>query len=70
MRCSVVAKHDGGYEQVQLNAVYGSESDENRSYATATPSAKLDITITNKDAFGAFVPGECYYVDFTPAPAK
>ena len=55
-------------ENVVLVPIYSSSDDDpNRSYAEATPSGKVELTITNKAAIGAFTPGEIYDVVFTPA---
>lgn len=52
-------------EQVRMTAVYSSsEGDPNRTYSQATPNATLDMTITNRDAFGAFKPGHIYDLVF------
>ena len=62
-----------GHEILTLQAVGKSEgypedgSDENNTYATWTPTASLEITITNPALRGKFTPGQAYYVDFTPA---
>lgn len=53
-------------EQVRMQPVY-SDSEENKSYSDATPSGSIELTITNKSAWGFFVAGREYYVDFTPA---
>jgi hypothetical protein len=55
-----------GSEQTHLTAVY-SGSDENKSFSAATPSASLNISISNPAAQGFFVQGKEYYLDFTPA---
>lgn len=52
-------------EQVTMTAIYSSGGgDPNRSYSQATPNAKLEMTITNRDAFGAFKPGHIYDLVF------
>ncbi len=38
-------------------------------YHDATPFGKLEIYVTNKEAHGAFVPGEYCFLDFTPITA-
>jgi len=57
------------YESVSLGAVT-SGSEENKSFSEATPAASLSMSITNKDAFGAFEKNKEYYIDFTPAEAQ
>jgi len=54
------------YESVTLVAIYEDGGNENASFAEATPSASLQMTISNPAAFGEFVAGKCYYLDFTP----
>jgi hypothetical protein len=49
---------------VTLSPVLG---DENKPWSKYTPSGSLEMTITNPDAAGAFKPGQCYLLDFTPA---
>lgn len=55
--------HGGG---VVLNAVCRGE--DNKKWAAATPYGKIEMTILNELALKEFVPGEEYYIDFTPAP--
>lgn len=55
------------FETVTFNAVYGPEGSANRTWATATPSGQLVMTINNKAAFGHFKPGKCYFLDFFEA---
>ena len=66
MRCDTVTKTSYDAEVVKLQAVYGN-IEENKSYSLATPTASVEITISNPEAFGKFVPKGEYYVDFTPA---
>ena len=53
-------------ERVQLRAVYG-DTPENKEWSKWTPSANLDITINNPDAFGKLSKGHEFFVDFSPA---
>lgn len=53
-------------EEVTMHPVYGN-GEENKSYSEATPSGLIQLTITNKQAWGAFQKGKEYYVRFTPA---
>jgi hypothetical protein len=41
--------------------------DEDNTYAKWTPSATINITITNPELFDQFKVGEAYYIDFTRA---
>ena len=45
-------------------------SDEDNTFARWTPSADLNMTITNPDLHGKFAVGDTFYVDFTPVSAK
>jgi hypothetical protein len=42
-------------------------SDEDNTFAKWSPSATLEIHVTNPALLGKFNPGEKYYVDFTKA---
>lgn len=53
-------------EQLTFGAQY-SNSKEDNSFSDATPSASLSMSVTNKELFGKFKPGQQFYVDFTPA---
>lgn len=63
--CQFITQHAYGGEDVHLSAVV-CRNGENAQWAKATPSGKIDMTIDNSDARGAFVPGKEYWVDFTP----
>lgn len=54
-------------EVVKLSAVYGPDGSDNAGWSKATPSASLDMWISNPAAFGVLAPGQEFYVDFTPA---
>ncbi len=43
-----------------------SDDDPNKSYSEATPSGELKMSITNRNAWGAFEPGKDYDLDITP----
>lgn len=59
-------------ENIKFHAVakkgsYPSDgSDEDNTYAKFSPSAVLEISITNPALIGKLNPGEFYYVDFSP----
>lgn len=57
-------------EAVTMSPVTGEGSVENQSFATATPSGSIQLQITNPEAFGKFIQGLEYYVDFTVAEQK
>ena len=52
-------------QAVKLNAVAGGTPEDN-TFAQATPTATVDISITNPETVGFFDLGESYYVDFVP----
>lgn len=62
------ADHDGGieFEAINLTAFNGTEGD-NEDWSRFTPTASLDMTITNPSAMGKILPGQEYYVDLVPA---
>jgi hypothetical protein len=66
MKCVSVTKFES-CEMVVLDAVSQGGKPEDNTYATATPQAKVEMTINNSEALGAFEAGKAYYVDFTPA---
>jgi hypothetical protein len=63
-----VTLYAGQYEQITLNAVYGGSA-ENLSFASATPTGKLEIMVTNPAVLGQIKPGQYYYLDLIPAEA-
>jgi hypothetical protein len=69
MRCKVrvdsVKRWSGNFEEIVFDAVSGGTK-ENESFAQATPSGKLVITVTNPAVLGQIRPGEEYYLDLTP----
>lgn len=66
MELNSVKKMSWGGEELEFSAVTNGTKEDN-SFSEATPSAKLTMTVTNKELHGQLVPGEKYYVDFTPA---
>jgi hypothetical protein len=55
-------------ETLKFNAVYGGATNkEDNTFSEATPSATLEMQISNKALHGQFKPGQKFYVDFTPA---
>jgi hypothetical protein len=48
---------------VKLAAVSG---DENKTWASATPSGSIELQIDNPNAYDAFVLGQTYFVDLAP----
>lgn len=51
---------------VRLVPVY-SDSEENKTWSTYTPSGYCEMTITNPAAFDSFEAGAEYFVNFTEA---
>lgn len=51
-------------EVVRLAPVYG---DENKPWSKFTPCGSLELTITNPEVIGTFVPGQVHYVDISVA---
>ncbi len=73
--CKQVTKHMHG-EEVTFVPVCGKQGtdnvDEDNTYSKYTPSGEIKLMITNPELLGKFIPDHksCYYVDFTPVPAK
>lgn len=57
----------GLVKAVVLQAVTDASTPENKAFWTASPSGKIEISITNPPAAAVFEAGKSYYVDFTPA---
>lgn len=67
MRIDTVTKNEWS-ETLKLQAVYANTTNkEDNTFAEATPSATLELQITNKELHGRFKPGQKFYVDFTEA---
>lgn len=62
-----------GWEGIKFSAVCKNDgypedgSDENNTFAKFTPSADLQMSITNPALLGKIKVGEEYYLDFTKA---
>jgi hypothetical protein len=54
-----------GGKTLELSAVYDDGIEENRRFAKATPSGKMEIQIDNPSAAEFFELGKSYYLDFT-----
>lgn len=63
--CSEVARTTYG-GRVKLNAV--TRGEDNKKWASATPSGSIEMTIKNELAVEFFDVGEEYFIDFTLAP--
>lgn len=68
MQCNIVEKTEWA-ETVKFAAVYSENNSEDNTFAAATPSGILELTVTNKSVHGHFQPGRKYYVDITEATA-
>lgn len=67
-KCTAVSTPgESGSVQVELNAITGTKSEENKAFWQATPSGSISLSITNPDAFNQFEAGEEYYVTFEKA---
>lgn len=53
---------------VILTPQYDSSIEEDRRFAKATPSGRMELTIDNPPALAAFPLGSVHYVDFTVVP--
>lgn len=55
-------------DTVKMHAVYGGDKNsEDNTFAKATPSADLSMSVSNPALRGTFLPGQKFYVDFSPA---
>lgn len=52
--------------RITLDAVYTGSAEDN-TYSSATPTAKITMTITNPSAIAGFPLGKSVYADFTLA---
>jgi hypothetical protein len=53
---------------IVLEPQYDSSIDEDRRYATATPSGRIEMFVDNPKAIDALPVGGYFYVDFTAVP--
>ena len=69
MRVQAVTVPYTGAEKVQMFAVCGNTNErgerEDNTYAIATPTATLEMTIANPALVGKIKEGMTFYVDFT-----
>ena len=45
----------------------GGDCAENKTFYAATPGGEIKMEMVSKETSEAFVPGQAYYIDFTPA---
>lgn len=65
MRCWEVAQQEHEIEKVSFYPVCG-DTPENNTYAVATPSGAVSLTISNPAVKGWFEVGKEYLFDITP----
>lgn len=51
--------------EIELQAVYTGSAEDN-SFAASTPSAKIEMNVSNPDAIEYLPLGKSFYVNFTP----
>lgn len=61
-RCNMIEDYGPNQDTVHFGAVSDDGIPEHQRFHEATPSGKLDLTITNKHLKGFFKPGEYYYL--------
>lgn len=66
-RVTMVGRTDYGQQKVEAYPVYSGGA-ENNSFAAATPSGRLELTVDNPAAQGFFQPGDEFYATFEKAP--
>lgn len=65
-------EHDVFQYRVKLAPVYGDKKGsgqtcpENKAFYASTPCGEIELTTVSEGAAAAFVPGQAYYIDFTP----
>jgi hypothetical protein len=60
-RCTSVKKNEYNQEVVEFTAASGPG---NASWSEATPSGKIEMSITNQGAHGVFIPKKHYLLKF------
>lgn len=53
--------------KIQMQPVCDNSSEENRSFAAATPSGSIEFLLNNPDCAAEFQVGSTYYVEFEQA---
>lgn len=54
-------------ENIKLAAQYDSTKSEDVSFASNTPTGKIEFMVTNPNVVGTFTPGRNYYLDLIPS---
>lgn len=68
LRLTSVTEHEWPAKTLRFTAQYDSSLPEDVRFQKATPTASAEFMIDNPHAVEQFKIGECYYVDFSPAP--
>ncbi len=66
MKLISIAEYEGQLKELKFNAVHG-DSPEDNSYAQATPSGELRLSVTNLPAIEGMKIGDKFFLDFTKA---
>lgn len=53
---------------LNFNCTYDASLPEDQRFQKATPNGSAKFQVDNPAALEQFVPGQAYYVDFTPVP--
>ena len=66
-KCDAVTRRESAVS-IECQPVYSSDPEsENKAFWEASPSGKLELYVTNEDAFDSLPePGEEFYVDLVP----
>lgn len=59
--------YNNGAVFILLEPQYDTSIEEDWNFATATPSGKIEMFVSNPKAVAALELGKQFYVDFTPA---
>lgn len=68
-KVTAVTHHEGdSWRDIVLQTQYDEAlSKEDRAFAKATPSGKMEIVLSNPNVYDVFAPGNVVYVDVTVA---
>lgn len=53
---------------LNFSCQYDTTIPEDQRFQKATPNGSAKFQVDNPDALAQFIPGQSYYVDFTPVP--
>lgn len=69
----LVEVHSLYWSQTAKRLIFAAEYDEtipeDQRFQKATPTARIEMTVDNPSAIGAFTIGQCYYFDASPVPS-